>query len=529
MRVKKLGILVVVTAFILFLVISVSCAPRTVETTEDPSLESIEADLMSEPLVTERPDGTLVQRTPSEIDILSTITDDWPYHYPENMPAYNIYYLDADNRGCNACHNDLAETLKAMQSYLHVDLTNSYGIQVGVQQCIDCHTFGFYYITNQYSFGSLIHGIHGTNRDRADCWNCHIATGSGAGMQLWDLVKHSQLRGITAIHDVEGEFSFSQDKTTAAADIFDFGWQYFELDYLRYENTVNNVPLDQEMFDNWTITISGEVEHELTFTLPELIERFGSETQAVTFHCTLNPTGGPLIANAVYTGVPLSLLFEEAGISPDAGAFSILAPDGFEEPVMMDNFSEAWICYQIDGEPLPWRQGYPVQLIVPHSGAPQSVKQVSDIVVNTAEEAAELHEWNGWPKEAGIVGPGGTIAYYTTEGWPFVDDQGYRNKPNVGIFDFEEGRIIETGVPYTFTGYAAAYDEQIVAIEFSMDGGVSWTRYDTSSSNKNNWVIWSFTITPEFDSAYVLSVRSVSEVGRITETPIQVMFNAKTL
>ena len=80
--------------------------------------------------------------------------------------------------------------------YSHVDLRNPYGIQITVQMCLDCHTFGYGYQTNQNSFGTLIHGIHETT-EKAECWNCHVGTGSGDGMQLWDVAKHSELRGIT--------------------------------------------------------------------------------------------------------------------------------------------------------------------------------------------------------------------------------------------------------------------------------------------------------------------------------------------
>ena len=103
-----------------------------------------------------------------------------------------------------------------------------------------------------------------------------------------------------------------------------------------------------------------------------------------------------------------------------------------------------------------------------------------------------------------------------------------RNKPNVALFDFQEGQVIETGKPYTFSGYATAWDEQIAGVEFSMDGGVTWTRFDTPNVTRDNWVIWNFTYTPEADSAYVLSIRSVTTEGRVTEEPVEVLFNAKS-
>ena len=43
-------------------------------------------------------DGTKVQRTPTEYQCYH-----WNRPY-EGGTSYNNYYLDADNRGCNACH-----------------------------------------------------------------------------------------------------------------------------------------------------------------------------------------------------------------------------------------------------------------------------------------------------------------------------------------------------------------------------------------------------------------------------------------
>ena len=203
------------------------------------------------PQVTELDDGTLVQRTPTEGLVFTTLDSSYTYNMPEQTVPYNTYYLKADKRGCNACHDDLAETLNDM-AYDHVDLSNGYGIQITVQMCIDCHTFGYGYMTNQNSFGSLIHGIH--SEGQADCRNCHKATGSGDGMQLWDETKHHQLRGITPVPDVQGEFSFGQSLTASANDLFDFDWQYYALDYLRHDNTESSAALDKGTFDEWTVT-----------------------------------------------------------------------------------------------------------------------------------------------------------------------------------------------------------------------------------------------------------------------------------
>jgi len=531
MRRKKLMITLCIIALAILGV--VGCAPQMATPndtagsgtgteqvgTDSNPLQAVQADLYNPTIIT-LADGTQIQRTPTEGEVFSTLDGSYTYHMPTETVPYNTYYLKADAKGCNACHADLAKTLEDME-YDHTNLTNVMGIQLTVQMCLDCHTYGAGYLTNQYSFGSLIHGIHSTEQNN-DCWSCHVATGDGSGMQLWDKVKHWQLRGITPVAEVQGEFSFDQDKTIPAADLFDFGWDYFDWDYTRSQNTKDNTPLDQELFENWTITIGGAVQKETTFKLTDLIANYQSVEVPVTLQCTLNPIGGPFIGNVKYTGIKLSELLEDVGISPDAGALSLSSPDGFTEPLMMSNFTEAYLAYEADGEPLSWEHGYPVQLMVPGSAAPSNVKEISDIVVNTQEEAALLNEWNGWPANSGD----GNV--YTASGWPYTNENGYLNKPNVGIFDFTEGQIISTGKPYEFTGYAAAWDQQIAAVEFSMDGGVTWTHFDTPGAGKDRWTCWHFTYTPEVDSAYVLSVRSVTTDGMITPEPIEVMFNAKT-
>ena len=73
---------------------------------------------------------------------------------------------------------------------------------------------------------------------------------------------------------------------------------------------------------------------------------------------------------------------------------------------------------------------------------------------------------------------------------------------------------VEVGKPVTFTGYADDYGAHIVAVEFSLDDGESWTAYDVSGSSPDLWVHWTFTYIPEQPGRYRLLVRSVTEDGR---------------
>ena len=452
------------------------------------------------PIVTELADGRFVQRTPSE-NISADYDAEGAYSHPAKNALYNCAYLKADERGCNACHDDLGALLNSC-SYGHTDLTNNIGIDIDVQMCIDCHTVGEGYQTTFYDFGTLIHGIH-QDVEGATCESCHNMTEDGEGFTMWDVSKHSLLRGITAVEDVEGDFSWNQTDVIPQEDLFNYSWYYRGSDYLRNWREANGGEADTSIYDQWNISLTGLVNNEVNYTLADLIKEAPSVTKAVTMQCTLNPTGGPYLGNCVVTGIDLNWLIEQAGgFTDDAYAIYSSSADGNANSMLISNLEgkDALLVYEINGEPLEWDQG--------GTGAPICCKELSDIIA-VDENDPSVWEYDGW----------------TTE-----DGTGYYNKPNVGIWGTPEGLCVQAGEPYTFKGYAASWDQPTVALEFSMDGGNTWTRYDTPDSTVNNWVSWQFTWTPPegVDSAYVLMVRAVTEDGATTPGPVEVMVNAKS-
>lgn len=75
------------------------------------------------------------------------------------------------------------------------------------------------------------------------------------------------------------------------------------------------------------------------------------------------------------------------------------------------------------------------------------------------------------------------------------------------------------GTPITFEGYATDYDKRIEAMEFSMDKGTTWTRYETEGTSSDKLVYWKFAYTPEEEGVYTLLVRSVNEDGACSPEP----------
>ncbi len=461
------------------------------------------------PIVTELADGRFVQRTPSE-DISTSLNAEGAYSHPGLNTLYNCAYLQADARGCNSCHDDLAALMNTAD-YGHTDLTNDMGIDVTVQMCVDCHEVGDGYQTTFYDFGTLIHGIH-RDVEGADCQSCHNYTEDGNDFQLWDVAKHSKMRGITKVDadDLEGDFTWNQDVVVPQDSIFNWEWYYRGSDFLRNARADAGDQTDTSIYDDWTISLSGLVNKEVTYTISDLLEQAPVETRTVTMQCTYNPTGGPYIANAQITGVPLDWLIEQAGgLKDDAYGMYTISSDGNMNSMLVENLQgkDAMVVFQIDGQTLSWEQGFPAMLWVGGTGAPINCKELSDInFVDSSDEG--IWEYDGWTDD-------GTYYY---------------NKPNVGVMDTPEGLCIQAGEPYTFKGYASAFDKPITDVQFSMDGGQTWVDYETPDSDVNRWVYWEYTFTPPADTttAYVLMVRSVDSDGEITADPEEIMVNAKS-
>ncbi len=101
-----------------------------------------------------------------------------------------------------------------------------------------------------------------------------------------------------------------------------------------------------------------------------------------------------------------------------------------------------------------------------------------------------------------------------------ADEMLFQNRPNAGITCAgDEGRGLagarthRVGEALEFEGYAYDFDRAIEAVEFSLDRGATWTRYETPGCEAGRWVWWGFSYTPEQPGAYELLVRSVNEEG----------------
>ena len=107
--------------------------------------------------------------------------------------------------------------------------------------------------------------------------------------------------------------------------------------------------------DSWKLTIDGLVDNPLELTFDDLLARPQIE-RYVTLSCVSNEVGGDLVGNALWQGVLLKDILEEAGLQPGAEQLASRSADGWTcgtpLDVVMDG-RDAMLAVAMNGEPLP--------------------------------------------------------------------------------------------------------------------------------------------------------------------------------
>lgn len=160
---------------------------------------------------------------------------------------------------------------------------------------------------------------------------------------------------------------------------------------------------------DWSLTINGEyVDTPVTYTYEELLAR-PMITREVTLSCVSNPIGGDKVGNAIWEGIPLVELLEEAGVQdPTNNAHQIFSRSvdgftcGFPLPLAYDGRT-AMLALRMNGEPLPIIHGFPARLVIAGLyGYVSATKWIEEISI-TDWEGVDGH-WIplGWGKEGPI-------------------------------------------------------------------------------------------------------------------------------
>jgi DMSO/TMAO reductase YedYZ molybdopterin-dependent catalytic subunit len=244
--------------------------------------------------------------------------------------------------------------------------------------------------------------------------------------------------------------------------------------------------VDQQAF---RLTIRGRVKRTLSLSLTDLQEKFEPLEIVAVCQCAGNSRGfsEPRVAggqwghgamgNARWTGVRLRDLLEKAGLQNDALHVRF---DGLDRPVAdatpdflkslpLDDATadHVLVAYAMNGEPLPFLNGFPLRLVVPGWYATYWVKMLNDIeVLNQEDHNFWMDPAYRIPDNAcGCLEPGEKVTHST----PLST-----MKVRSFITNMADGETILGGSRVLVKGIAFDQGYGIDQVLFSSDGGQHW-------------------------------------------------------
>ena len=140
---------------------------------------------------------------------------------------------------------------------------------------------------------------------------------------------------------------------------------------------------------HWRLTVEGQVERPVTLTyeqlkalppqtLPAVLECAGNSRNSVSPPLPRSPLNNGYVGNAAWTGVPLRLVLEQAGLKPSAQDIVLEGADrgkptfapgevAFAKSIPVDKalHPDTLVVYEMNGAPLPREHGGPVRALVP--------------------------------------------------------------------------------------------------------------------------------------------------------------------
>jgi hypothetical protein len=219
--------------------------------------------------------------------------------------------------------------------------------------------------------------------------------------------------------------------------------------------------------------------------------------QYATLTCISNRVGGPLINNALWRGVQMKVLLEQAGLSPDVQKVAFYGADGYVdsfplERAMRDN---VLVVYRMNGERLSDDHGFPARIIVPGLYGMENVKWLTRI----APVAADFH------------------GYWQVRGW--ADTAVIKTSSRVDV-PVDSAVLPSNEIPVG--GVAFAGDREISSVEFSADGGHTWLPAELRPAlSPYTWVLWTGMWTPPGSQRNTIRVRATDGTGEVQTADVK--------
>lgn len=286
--------------------------------------------------------------------------------------------------------------------------------------------------------------------------------------------------------------------------------------------------------DAFRLSVAGHVENPLSLSLAELRKDFEPVFTVAVLQCSGNSrsffqprvTGGEwgngAVGNAKWTGVRLRDLLAKAKVKEGAVDVSFKGLDRAPMPTVPDfaksldfahaNDGEVVVAYEMNGQPLPMLNGFPLRLIVPGWYATYWVKSLNEINVLP-------HKFKGFWMDKAYRVPNNPDCNESPK--DLAKDTIPISRMTVrSLFVRPEPAEKVAAGNYEIEGVAIDSGKGISKVEVSTDGGKTWADAKLDPDlGKYSWRRWRFAWKPAAGK-YQLMARATNSAGE-TQTKSQ--------
>jgi DMSO/TMAO reductase YedYZ molybdopterin-dependent catalytic subunit len=278
---------------------------------------------------------------------------------------------------------------------------------------------------------------------------------------------------------------------------------------------------------DWRLRVEGELENPLEFRYEDFL-KMKALTIPVTLECAgnnrnfLEPKvkgvqwGLGAVGTANWTGVPLSILLELAGVKSSAREVILEGADGgelqepkrpsgnvrFARSIPLAKAKDVLLAYKMNDADLPPENGFPLRAIVPAWYAMASIKWLQRIIVTdrTFTGYYQTMDYAYWARRGD-----------TAELVPLTEMQ-----VKAEIACPVAGDIVPANSNVRVYGAAWTSDGEITKVELATDGGSTWNEAKLIGEPKPHaWRLWEFDWeTPAKPGKQTLVARAIDSNGR---------------